>query len=104
MIVSFLHDGVVEVVEVEFTLQRYFVVCFKEVEGERCFGKTERCWVPALAKELAIALLSRIAHPAFAKRDPYFMPTVCVDDGELTARGAHRARGATVPEMEDITE
>lgn len=79
------------------------MVCFKEVEGEGRFRTIEGRGVPALAKELTVLLVGDVADTALAKSNLYFMPTVGVDDDELAKR-TYRARVATMPEIEDVTE
>ena len=87
LVISLVHDGVIEVIKVEFSLQRYLVVCFKKVESECRFWAVERRRVPTHTKELAVVFAGDTACSTLTKSDLYFVPTVGVDDREVTAWG-----------------
>jgi len=78
------------------------VVGFEEIESERRFWAVEGCRIPTHTEELAVVLVGNTTCTAFAKHNLYFVPTVDVDDGELTTRGDRRARGTVVSKVADV--
>ena len=80
------------------------MVCLENVKREGRFWAIKRCGVPAHTNELAIVLMGDTARTAFAKYNPDFMPTIDVDDGELTMQGLRWAGITVVAEMTDMPE
>lgn len=55
-VIRLLEEGRVEIVQIEFSLNREFVVCVKDTECERRLRSLERRGVPAHSQELTIVL------------------------------------------------
>ena len=94
----------VEVIQVQFPLQRDFMVCLKEIGSEGCFWTIGGCRMPAHVEELAVTLAGHVACTTPAKSDLQFVPTVHINNGELMRRGIRRACITTMPKMEYISE
>ena len=79
VVVRLLHDGIVEVVKVQFSLQRHLVIRVQKIEGENCLGTEHRRQVPTNAQELSKPLKIS-AFGAIAETDADGVVTRKVDD------------------------
>ena len=80
------------------------MVGIKEVESECRFRAVEGRGVPTHMKELAEVFVGDAARTAFAEPDLYFVPTIVIDDGELTAGGDCGAHVTIVSKVTDISK
>ena len=88
----------VEVVEVELSLEGKFVECLEEIEG-KCGSRTVKgCRIPTHVKQLFVTFIPW-AIAAGTERNPDFVPTVDIDDSNVVKR---RSSGTWVTIMPEV--
>ena len=103
MVIRFLHDRIVEVIKIEFSLKGYLVVRIQKVEGKNGFGTEHRGWVPTDTQELS-KFFEKSALGTTAEADMNSVVTRNIDNKHPLNICENGAGIPRMPEVDDQTE